>query len=404
MLKKFFTTIAAGLAFGCTFWACERGSATIPQPEEEKEKIAPVAVDYTLGRTMNAILGRGINLGNSWDSRGSDDGGWGNPIEDSDFAIIKAAGFNSVRIPVRWQQTSDYTTHTVDPDRLNGVLRHIRLAIANGLAVVVNFHHYDELSCYGGGMPPSYQSNNPPPPDDNPRCKYMPEKFQAEKAHFLAMWNQVATAMGEFADNQVVLEIWNEPAIPNSELVNEVMIDAYNVIRTAAPGKTIMFESYHLAKFEDLGSLHLPQDGNIIFSGHYYQPYTYTHQGQHGNKCLGDAAFANTASSDMASYAALARRLYPDVNGVDHVPLNMGEFGVAGGNDMWTCTWYDKNGNPVQGDWPSDQNKARWAMQTAQAAISNGISFHYWGFDHVGGFEAYDGSNWYPGFPDALLK
>lgn len=393
MLKKFFTTIAAGLAFGCTFWACERGSATIPQPEEDKN--APVAVDYTLGRTMNAILGRGINLGNSWDSRGSDDGGWGNPIEDTDFAFIKAAGFNSVRIPVRWQETSDYTTHTVDPDRLNGVLRHIRLAISNGLAVVVNFHHYDELNCYGGSMPPSYQSKNPPPPEDNPQCKHMPEKFQAEKAHFLAMWEQVATAMGEFADNQVVLEIWNEPGIPNASRLNEVMMDAYNVIRTAAPGKTIMFESFQLAKFEDIGDLQMPPDGNIIFSGHYYRPYEYTHQG-HGYKCIGDAALKSTAAADFADYVSLAKKFYPDVNGVDHIPLNMGEFGVAGGESS-NCAWQG-------GQSPSESGKAYWAQMAAQTAIAYGMSFHYWSFDHVGGFEAYDGSNWYPGFPDALLK
>ena len=399
MLKKFFKAVAIGCAFGCSFWACERGSATIPQPEDEKEKNAPVAVDYTLGRTMNAILGRGINLGNSWDSRGTDDGGWGNPIEDSDFALIKSVGFNSVRIPVRWQETSDYTTHTVDPDRLNGVLNHIRRAIANGLAVVVNFHHYDELNCYGGGMPPSYQSNNPPPPDDNPKCKYMPEKFQAEKNHFLAMWAQVAQAMGEFADNQVVLEILNEPVIPNAELVDQLMNDAYNVIRAAAPGKTIMFETYHAAKFEDLASLHMPPDGNIIFSGHYYRPYEYTHQG-HGYNCIGDDALSANITTiidkDIKSYKNLAQTYYPDVNGIDHVPLNMGEFGVAGGESS-PCAWQDRKT-------PSSSGKAYWAKLTAQAAITYGMSFHYWSFDHVGGFEAYDGSAWYPGFPDALLK
>ena len=99
---------------------------------------------------MNATLGRGINLGNSWESTGSDDSGWGNPIRDTDFAVIKAAGFNSVRIPVQWHQDADKTTHTVSPTRLQGVMEDIQLAIANGLAVVVNFHHYSDINCYGG--------------------------------------------------------------------------------------------------------------------------------------------------------------------------------------------------------------------------------------------------------------
>ena len=331
---------------------------------------------------MNAILGRGINLGNSWDSEGPDDGAWSNPIRDTDFAVIKAAGFNSVRIPVRWQFNSDYNTHTVDPNRLNGVLRHIRLAIANGLAVVVNFHHYVELNCAGGGGTNS----------DGSKCTYSPNKFAAEKAHFLALWAQVAAAMGEFGDNQVVLEILNEPSIPNASLVDELMNEAHAVIRTYAPGKTVMFETYHLAKFEEISSLHMPIDGNIIFTGHYYRPYNFTHEG-HGYDCRGDATLISTAAEDLKYYASLAYQYYPDVNGIDHIPLNMGEFGVAGG-DAGFC-------NPAS----TNTGKAYWTSNAAKAAIDNGMSFHYWGFGQTGGFDAYNTGTeeWYPGFPGALI-
>ena len=160
MIKR----LISALFIGCAFWACDSStpadyiSGDITSPSSSsKSNVVPV--DYSLGRAMNQRLGRGINLGNSWDSEGYDDSGWNNPIRDSDFATIKAAGFNSVRIPVRWQQNSDYSTHTVDPNRLKGVKEDISLAIANGLAVVVNFHHYFELNCAGGG----YSSRN---------CKY----------------------------------------------------------------------------------------------------------------------------------------------------------------------------------------------------------------------------------------
>lgn len=376
MIKK----ILSAMAIGCAFWACDSGSATIPtSPGKSTNTVVPV--DYTLGRTMNALLGRGINLGNSWESDGPDDGAWSNPIRDQDFATIKAAGFNSVRIPVRWQKNSDYGTHTVDPNRLAGVLEDIRLAIAKGLTVVVNFHHYTELNCAGGG------GNG---------CTYNPTEYEAEKAHFLALWAQVATAMGEFLDNQVVLEILNEPIIPNAERVDQLMNDAYKVIRAAAPGKTIMFEAYHAAKFADLSMLHLPPDGNIIFSGHYYEPYTYSHQG-HGYNCLGDAAYSSTADEDLLSYVGLAYKLYPDVNEKDQVPLNMGEFGIAGG-DSSPCQWQE-------GEPPSAARKAAWAKKAAQAAVKNGISFHYWGFGYTGGFDAYEpnAETWNEGFPGALI-
>ena len=398
--------LISAAVFGCTFWACDSstppdyigGDTTPTSSTSSKTNVVPV--DYSLGRAMNVRLGRGINLGNSWDSDGYDDGAWSNSIRDSDFKTIKEAGFNSVRIPVRWQNNSDYSTHTVDPNRLNGVLKHIRLAIANGLAVVVNFHHYVELNCAGGG------NRWNPETGRNELCPYDETKFNEEKAHFLGMWKQVATAMKEFSDDMVVLEILNEPTFAKTDVLNQLMNEAYTVIHEAAPGKTIMFEANHYAKFADLPTMKLPPDGNIIFSGHYYEPYLFSHQGSHGNQCRGDAAYTNTASGDMAYYKSLARQSYPDINNNDNIPLNMGEFGVAGGSFMGECVYYDSKGNPNPGVWPSDQKKAAWAQMTAQAAINNGMSFHYWGFTQTGGFEAYDyyKNVWYPGFPDALLK
>lgn len=395
MIKHIFSA----LAIGCTFWACDNSMPsdyisgdTVPTSStSSKTNVEPV--DYSLGRAMNARLGRGINLGNSWESEGPDDSGWNNPIRDTDFATIKAAGFNSVRIPVRWHYDSDYSTHTVDKDRLDGVKEDIQLAIANGLAVVVNFHHYYELNCYGGG----YSNNG---------CRYDATKYEAEKAHFLGLWTQLARELNSFDDNMLVFEILNEPVIPKMDLVNQLMNDAYNAIRSVAKGKTIMFEANSYAKFGVLPDMKLPKDGNIIFSGHYYDPYQFSHQGQHGHQCKGDAAYANTANADLTYYKSLAKTNYPDVNGVDHIPLNMGEFGIAGGSQMGECVYYDKNGNPNTGVWPSDQKKAEWAKTTAHAAINNGISFHYWGFTQTGGFEAYDyyKNTWYPGFPQALLQ
>jgi len=368
------------MAIGFIFLACNGDTGTPPQyiPPEEN-KFVPVPVDYTAGRIMNARLGRGINLGNSWESDGFDDAAWSNPIRDTDFATIKAAGFNSVRIPVRWQNNSDYTDHTVDPKRLAGVMEDISLAIANGLAVVVNFHHYVELN--NAGEKKNYTSN--------------PAAYEAEKAHFLALWAQVATVMdAQFPDSMLVFEILNEPTIPYDTLVDKLMLDAYNVIRGISKGKTIMFESYHAAKFADISILHLPPDGNIIYSGHYYEPYSYTHQGPHGNPCNGDVAKVITADKDLQLYDAMAMQLYPDINGKDHVPMNMGEFGVAGGDPFYGCETA-----------PSSEGKAQWANEAAKAALKYGMSFHYWGFGQTGGFDAYNvySETWYPGFPQALI-
>jgi len=375
------------LSLGIALIGCsgdDNSPTKVKKEEKEAEKTA-VAVDYSLGRAMNKRLGKGINLGNSWDSQswGKLDGGWGNPIQDDDFKVIKKAGFNSVRIPVRWNEDSDYSTHTVNPDRLKGVKEDIQLAIDQGLAVVVNFHHYTTLNDYGAGY---YRGN----PDTT-------ALFMEEKAHFLALWDQVSKEFNSFPDSLLVFEILNEPTIPGADIVNDIMLSAHEVIRKNAPKKTIMFEAYHAAKFADLVDLTLPEDGNIIYSGHYYEPYNFSHAG-HGYDCIGDAGYSNTAAGDMKSYVLLAQKLYPDVNG-GHVPMNMGEFGISGGTG--TQSSCNRSGNPT-----SDGKKALWAKKSIQAAESYDISWHYWGFTKVGGFEAYDRTHdkWYPGFPEAFFQ
>lgn len=401
--------LLSALAAGSIFLACNSDTGAPPQyvaTTTTSEEFVPIPVDYTAGRLMNARLGRGINLGNSWDSESYTgyastykginvnlntqkvpkdpynynfndylDQGWGNPIHDDDFAIIKAAGFNSVRIPVRWHHNSDPVNHVVNPERLAGVVKHVQMAIYAGLAVVIDWHHYSELMIVAGNY------------DNNPIA------YEEEMLHFLSIWHQVALTFNAFPDDMVVFEILNEPSIKSADVVNDIMMRAYQVIRAAAPGKTIMFEAYHLAKFGDITSLKMPPDGNIIFSGHYYEPYTYSHQGL-GYDCKGDAAKATTAASDFRNYASLAKQYYPDIDGVHSVPMNMGEFGIAGGEPS-RC-------NPA----PTDAGRTEWTKITVDAALQYEMSFHYWAYTNVSGFEAYDyyGNAWYPGFPDVLTK
>ena len=376
-------------ALCCGLLACSEESKGLAASENtstdtDSTVFVPVPVDYSAGRAMNKRLGRGMNLGNSWESKSYSgdvpdepynfgyndnlDAGWGNPIKDEYFQLLKEAGFNSVRIPVRWQHNSDPVNHTVNPERLAGVKEDIQLAIDAGLAVVVNFHHYKEL------MVTANNSETDPAP------------YEAEKAHFFALWDQVAEELNSFPDSMLVLEILNEPEMKSPDLLNEVTMGAYEIIRKKAPTKTIMIESYHAGKFADLDVLKLPEDGNIIFSGHYYEPYTYTHEG-HGYNCVGDDSYVNSALSDMQKYVALAQSLYPDVNG-GHVPMNLGEFGVSG--QTGSCS---TNG-------PSNRSQLLWTKKTIRAAESYDMSWHYWGFARTGGFEAYDSKagSWLPGF------
>jgi len=316
---------------------------------------AHTPVDYSKGHAMNKKLGKGINFGNSWDAPSADDSGWSNPIDASDFAKVKAAGFNSVRIPVRWYTGMD--------NKLSGVKSHVTAAINAGLVVIINYHHYEPLLQAGktGGS-----------------------TLTNKLTEFSSEWKRIAQNFESFADDKLVFEVFNEPRDMSADAVDKIMNTGYEAIRSVSKGKTIMFEGNDYAKFSQVSKVTLPADGNIIFTGHYYEPYTFSHQGSHSGdgSCSGDAAYASKATSDLKDYVDKATIAYPDLNG-GHVPLNMGEFGVA----------------KVCG--VSDTKRAQWTKNARQAAEANGMSWHYWCFKNCGGFEAYSGS-WMSGFLDAF--
>ena len=75
--------------------------------------------------------------------------------------------------------------------------------------------------------------------------------------------------------------------------------------------------------------------------------------------------------------------------------MNMGEFGVAAGARSSCGT-----------SGPSDKYWALWSKKAIAAAEKYDISWTYWGFTKVGGFEAYNRyeNTWYSGILDAFFQ
>ena len=74
-------------------------------------------------------LDRGVNLGNVLDARAE-------PEPWPGAAALAAAGFRTVRVPVRW-------TDRPEPEFAEQVDAVIDELLDHGLAVVVDVHHYD---------------------------------------------------------------------------------------------------------------------------------------------------------------------------------------------------------------------------------------------------------------------
>ncbi len=106
---------------------------------------------------------RGINLGNALDSPVP--GEWGVTIQPHYFESIRSAGFDSVRLPVRFSaHAAQNPPFTLDPTFLVLVDNTIQPALDAGLVVILDFHHYEELM-------------------DDP---------SGQRQRFLAIWQQLA--------------------------------------------------------------------------------------------------------------------------------------------------------------------------------------------------------------------
>jgi len=159
----------------------------------------------------NKALGRGINLGNALEA--PREGDWGMKLEADFFKIIKKAGFDSVRVPVKWSaHAAQEAPYTIDPkffERVDWVLQQCE---ANHLNVVLNNHHDD-------GM-------------DKEPDKYLPR--------LVALWQQIAERYKD-RPASVYFELLNEPHDKLTEAKwNEVMPKVLAAVRTSNPTRPII--------------------------------------------------------------------------------------------------------------------------------------------------------------------
>src|SRR5579863_893157 len=92
----------------------------------------------------NRLLGRGMNLGNALDA--PHEGAWGITLQAQYFQAVKDAGFNSVRIPIRWSaHARSQPPYAIDPDFFDRVDWAIGQVISRNMSAVINVHHYAEM-------------------------------------------------------------------------------------------------------------------------------------------------------------------------------------------------------------------------------------------------------------------
>jgi endoglucanase len=314
-------------------------------------------------------LGRGINLGNMLESP-TGKGEWGvQPDSSTDFLrfVPQAAdaGFKHVRIPVRWSNhASADAAAIIDPvfaARVDGL---VDAALARGLYVIVDVHHYRQLD--GDTL-----DKDEARVDDG-----------VVELRFLNLWRQIARRYANHSP-KLLFELYNEPHGKQNETWNTLMSRALREVRQTNPGRIVIAGPTQWNNANALASLRLPPDANLLITVHNYEPFKFTHQGADwvtpvlptGLTCCNEAQRKEMMHAfDVAAQWSKANRY----------PVYVGEFGAYERADI--------------------DSRVAYTRMMRDAMEARRFSWAYW--ELASGFGIYDpvANAWRTRLRDALLS
>ena len=290
-------------------------------------------------------MGNGWNLGNTMEACGinasdpiSYETCWGQPITElGTLEGVKAAGFDSVRIPVAWSNMMNVEdgSYKIDDAYLDRVEEIIGYVIENDMYCVVNVH-WDSGWWEGFGSEDQAQRD-------------------AAMARYKAIWTQVADRYKGYSE-KLIFESANEELgeryftnMKHSEkydLTNEINQTFVDIVR--ASGGNNDKRCLLIAGFEtDIdktckNSFEMPTDtipDHLMVSVHYYTPSTYCIASEVDNSWgYRDSWGTQEDIAEMRSYFEKLKK-FTDAG----YPVIIGEYGVAQIKDE-NGVWIHKEG------------------------------------------------------------
>lgn len=315
--------------------------------------------EWRSAHEANAALGRGINFGNALEA--PEEGDWGMIIEEEYFDLAKKAGFDSIRLPVKWSaHAATEAPYTIDPKIFERVDWAIDNALKRDLCLVLNVHHYDEFY----------------------------EDADEHLQRFLAIWKQISGRYSD-RDHRLFFEILNEPRGKMDEewLWRKICLETIETIRATNKDRMIVVGGPHYNCWQSVKLINLPgDDRNLIATFHYYDPIQFTHQGAGWVSLMDMEKFIGTkwegTMPEKVEIVMAFDAVAEWANKHDR-PVYLGEFGAIDKADI--------------------QSRAAWTEAVAREAEKRGFSWAYWEFG--AGFGIYDreAEEWRPELVEALI-
>lgn len=357
------TALVAGLlAFGLS--ACSDDSSSTPDEGTELssgevldssssvEESSSSEVVLNHAQKLIRQMGSGINLGNVFEAPNDDFAGfdenqfqsnWGETIKPKDFVALGDSGFTNMRIPVSWEEhvTGEGEECLVDEDWMKQVFWAVDHAINNGMIVVLNTHHWDDM----------YTD-----PDLQLPC-------------LLSVYKQMMVNVKKYSTDSLVVETLNEPrGRLNSSKWNEVVPAIINVVREADPERIVMVGTHNYNSYASVNQLKLDGIENLMVTFHYYDPFPFTHQGATFTDDYYETGTTWTASLAQKRAVKTAFNVMKEWSDAHQIPVYLGEFGA-----------YEE---------ADSVSRETWTTYISELSKSLGFATAYWEFSS--GFGVYD--------------
>ncbi|HUQ67012.1 MAG TPA: cellulase family glycosylhydrolase [Flavitalea sp.] len=218
--------------------------------------------NYHTDTSYKYPLSKGINLSN-WFNDFSDPAQFPNRFTNEHFSLLKQLGFTYVRIPIgQFILFNQNNPAELKAANLSYVESAVQKAIDHGLAVTLNYH-----------------------PASNDFEKTLPSST-VNQNKLAEYWKAVANHFKHYATTRMFFEVYNEPHVASDGTVayaktwwTAVQLKLVKAIRSVAPEHFIITGGEGWNSIDGLLLLVPYKQNNIVYNFHYYDPFTFTHQG-----------------------------------------------------------------------------------------------------------------------------
>lgn len=326
-----------------------------------------IAADKT-GMTSDATvlaenMGLGWNLGNTLEATDGNTAGetsWGNPKASKQLMdAVKAAGFNTVRIPCAWNAyIEDATTYKIKDSWLARVKEVVDYCVDNEMYAIINIH-WD-----GGWL------------ENNPTYDKQVEVNKKQKA----LWEQIAVYFRDydehllFAGTNEVHANYNIPSAENIEVqesYNQTFVDAVRSTGGRNSWRNLVVQSYNTNIDYAVNLMTMPTDptaNRIMAEVHFYDPYEFCLQEQNTVFLWGkDFTGAGTASWGQEDWVDTQFGRIKTNFADKGIPVILGEYSPILRTSLGAA------------DYVNHVNSRNYYLNyVTKAAVQNGIVPVYW--------------------------